>query len=93
MKFIRELKKLIGIYSKDTKGIERIYLWFRMHPNIPKYLNFSIYVNKFLEIYRKKKVAETEEYIELKKNVDRIKEREERHYRQIIYEAQKYVLK
>ena len=92
-KFTYELNKLIKIYKRDAKGVEKLYLWFRLHDNIPKYLDFSIYINKFIEIYRKKNVVSNREYIKFKKDVDLIVNRENKFYIYIKAQANKYILK
>lgn len=91
-RFMKELNNLVQKYYMESKGIEKVYLWFRMHPNIPKYLNFSIYVNKLLFMYRKKKVKGDCKYIELKKRVGELIVQEDKHYKNILQEAQKYQL-
>ena len=91
VRFHNELDKLLRIYKKDAKGLEKLYIWFRLHSNIPKYINLSIYINKFLEIYRKKKVVNNIEYVRFKKKVDLIKQRENTYYSYITSQIDKHI--
>lgn len=90
IRFMKELKNLIYNYYLESKGIEKIYLWFRMHTSIPKYLNFSLYVNKIVSMYRKIKVKGDSEFIDFKRRVEELIVQEENYYKDILEETQKY---
>lgn len=79
-KFLDELYRLVGIYYKDSSGLERLYHWARLHNEIPKIIRYSTYVDYFRKIYLRIKYSNDKSYKKFKRDIDVIVEQEQKYY-------------
>lgn len=79
--FRNDLKRLREQYLKEAKGLEKIYLFIRMHTNnMSMYLNFGLYMDKLINIKRAGRCKKDVEYQAFKQKIEQQIAEEQKFY-------------
>ena len=79
--FQKDLKRLREEYLEETKGFEHLYCWIQTHcKKLPMYLNLSLYIDRIINMRRKRICSKDKGYQIFKEKIDKQIAEEQKFY-------------
>ena len=89
--FNEELHQLWKKYYYDTKGMEHVFFWFKLHDFLPRFLRLDKWYNLICKLKYKIFAVTHKEYLEVKNNLKKIALAEQKYYQLIKKKTERFM--